>query len=275
MWTGNENSKPIWNKFIIRKDIIETMQVVLNFCRTVYNILTFTILVGTRYPLNQQSSHGCHTRSRNSLPLYSRVPYAEQELLTLVVNHRVHVAWSLVFCVFLCRLIFVIFSFGHCIVCPSIYDFRLLLWYLQTFLVFIHTVLIEYYGTGGITLDALFNLFRFDVISTEFQWYWISMISSLNRSVEPLGIVKADYSMSWCFSILIFIVSCVGIKVYKWWWIYCVKGGSISNILLDFPYGMTRQKQNTNFDRQQNDKNQSILILDLEITAVYWDNMSR
>ena len=34
--TGNENSKPIWNKFIIRKDIIETSQVVLKFCRTVY-----------------------------------------------------------------------------------------------------------------------------------------------------------------------------------------------------------------------------------------------
>jgi hypothetical protein len=36
VFTGNENSKPIWNKFIIRKDIIETSQVVLNFCRTVY-----------------------------------------------------------------------------------------------------------------------------------------------------------------------------------------------------------------------------------------------
>jgi len=35
--TGNENSKPIWNKIIIRKDIIETSQVVLNFCRTVVN----------------------------------------------------------------------------------------------------------------------------------------------------------------------------------------------------------------------------------------------
>ena len=139
--------------------------------------MTFTILLGTI--LNKQSSHGCHTRSRNCLPLYSRVPYAEQELLTLVVNHRVHVAWSLIFCVFLCRSIFVIFSFGHCIVCPSIYGFRLLLWYLQTFLVFIHTVLIEYYGTGCITLDALFNLFRFDVISTEFQWYrpWIAQWS--------------------------------------------------------------------------------------------------
>ena len=36
MCTGNENSKPIWNKFIIRKDSIETSQVVLHFCRTVY-----------------------------------------------------------------------------------------------------------------------------------------------------------------------------------------------------------------------------------------------
>ena len=36
MCTGNENSKPIWNKFIIRKYIIEKSQVVLNFCRTVY-----------------------------------------------------------------------------------------------------------------------------------------------------------------------------------------------------------------------------------------------
>ena len=38
MCTGNENSEPIWNKFIIRKDIIETSQVVLDFCRIVYII---------------------------------------------------------------------------------------------------------------------------------------------------------------------------------------------------------------------------------------------
>jgi hypothetical protein len=35
----NHNSKPIRNKFIIRKDIIETSQVVLNFCQTVYTLL--------------------------------------------------------------------------------------------------------------------------------------------------------------------------------------------------------------------------------------------
>ena len=43
--TGNENSKPIWNKFIIKKDIIETNQVVLNFCRTVYNLALRQVIV--------------------------------------------------------------------------------------------------------------------------------------------------------------------------------------------------------------------------------------
>ena len=43
--TGNEKSKPIWNKFIIRKDIIETSQVVLNFCRT----WTISVLVSVGY----------------------------------------------------------------------------------------------------------------------------------------------------------------------------------------------------------------------------------
>ena len=35
--SDKENSKSIWNKFIIRKDIIETSQVVLNFGLSVYN----------------------------------------------------------------------------------------------------------------------------------------------------------------------------------------------------------------------------------------------
>ena len=49
----------------------------------------------------------------------------------------VHVAWSLSFYVVFCRSLFVVlslFSFGHCVVCPSIYSFWLPLWYLQTFL---------------------------------------------------------------------------------------------------------------------------------------------
>ena len=39
--------------------------------------------------------------------------------------------WSLVFCVVFCTSLFVLFPFflfGHCIVCPSIYDFWLPLW---------------------------------------------------------------------------------------------------------------------------------------------------
>jgi len=60
---------------------------------------------------------------------------------------RVHpcfsgVAKSLVFCVVFCRsLSFRHYSFGHCIVCPSIYDFWLPLSYLQTcFVCFVFNV---------------------------------------------------------------------------------------------------------------------------------------
>jgi hypothetical protein len=79
-----------------------------------------------------------------------RVPHVLQELLThkfTPVVSEVHVGQSLVFCVVYCRLSFVLLSsffwplcclfffdlrlliipFDHCIVCPSIYDFWLLL----------------------------------------------------------------------------------------------------------------------------------------------------
>ena len=48
----------------------------------------------------------------------------------------VYVAQSAVFCVVFCRSLFFFcpFSFGHCIICLSIYGFWLLLWYFQTFL---------------------------------------------------------------------------------------------------------------------------------------------
>ena len=49
---------------------------------------------------------------------------------TLAFN-GVHVARCLVFCVMFCRPLFVL---GHCFVCPSIYEFRLPLSYLQTLL---------------------------------------------------------------------------------------------------------------------------------------------
>jgi hypothetical protein len=71
------------------------------------------------------------------------VPLVEQELLTLPehlssppVFSGVHVTWSLVLYVcFIDRcLSFCPFSFGHCVVCPAIYEFWLPLWYLQTLL---------------------------------------------------------------------------------------------------------------------------------------------
>jgi hypothetical protein len=68
-----------------------------------------------------------------------RVQLVEQELLTLPelpssphVFSGVRVSRSLVFCVMFCRSLFVLLSFVYCVVCPSIYGFRLPRWYLQT-----------------------------------------------------------------------------------------------------------------------------------------------
>jgi hypothetical protein len=73
--------------------------------------------------------------------LTRRVPLVEQELLTLPehlssprIFSGVRVTLSLVLCVMFGRSLFVLlsFSFGHCVVCPSIYGFWLSLRYLQT-----------------------------------------------------------------------------------------------------------------------------------------------
>ena len=67
------------------------------------------------------------------------MPLVEQELLILLdplssplIFSGVRVTQSLVFCVMLvdCCLSFCLFSFGHCVVCSSIYRFWLPLWYL-------------------------------------------------------------------------------------------------------------------------------------------------
>ena len=73
-----------------------------------------------------------------------RVSLVEQKLLTLpehmgslLVFSGVRVTRSLDLCVMFCRSLFVLFllfSFGHCAVCPSIYGFWLSLWYPQTLL---------------------------------------------------------------------------------------------------------------------------------------------
>jgi hypothetical protein len=73
-----------------------------------------------------------------------QVPHVEQELLTVLeqlglppIFRGVRIVLSLLFCVVFCRsycLSFCPFWFGHCIVCPSIYDFWLPIRYDQTFL---------------------------------------------------------------------------------------------------------------------------------------------
>jgi hypothetical protein len=81
------------------------------------------------------------TYDRFVTTLTRRVPLVEQELFILLEHMRsppvfsgVRVTRSLVLCVWfvdrclsLCPL-----SFGHCVVCPSIYRFWLPIWYIQT-----------------------------------------------------------------------------------------------------------------------------------------------
>ena len=100
-----------------------------------------------------------------------RVQLVEQDIFSLPEHLRLHevfswvrVARSLVFCVMLCRSLFVLLSFcfvGHCVVCPSlIYGFWLYLWYLQIllkkpffffffFTYYVSTTLIEYMCDDG------------------------------------------------------------------------------------------------------------------------------
>ena len=75
-----------------------------------------------------------------------RLPLVEQEQLTLPENLSSlpafsgdRVTWTLVLCVcFVDRcLSFCPFSFSHCVVCSSIYEFSLPLWYLQTLHIYV------------------------------------------------------------------------------------------------------------------------------------------
>jgi hypothetical protein len=75
--------------------------------------------------------------------LTRRVLIVEQEMITLPehlssppVFGGVRITRSLVLCLYFVDrfLCFCSFSFGHCVLCPSIYGFWLLLWYLQNLL---------------------------------------------------------------------------------------------------------------------------------------------
>ena len=95
------------------------------------------------------------TVTRRITRVARRVSHVEQELLTRPVHMSsspvfsgVRVVQSLVFWVMFCRLLFVLFSFVHCVVFPSsINDFWLPLWCLQTFLFFSLSVEVWYHKT--------------------------------------------------------------------------------------------------------------------------------
>jgi hypothetical protein len=83
---------------------------------------------------------GFVTRLTRRMPLVEReLPTLPEHLSSCPVFSGVRVARSLVLCVcFVDRcLSFCIFSFGHCVVCHSIFWFWLPLWYLQTLLIIV------------------------------------------------------------------------------------------------------------------------------------------
>ena len=77
-----------------------------------------------------------HEKKINTVGVTSRTGYC-LPFQSTYVHPRVRVTRSLVLCVcFVDRcLSFCPFSFGHCVVCSSIYGFWLLLWYLQILLI--------------------------------------------------------------------------------------------------------------------------------------------
>ena len=73
------------------------------------------------------------------LPVPWQMPLIEQELLSTCVHpafNRVRVVQSFIFFIVFYRSVFNMcpIPFGHCIVCPSIYNVWFSIWHLQTFL---------------------------------------------------------------------------------------------------------------------------------------------
>jgi hypothetical protein len=135
------------------------------------------------------------------------VPLAEQELLTLLVHvssppvfSGVRVTRPLVLYVcFVDRcLSFGTFSFGHCVVCSSIYGFWLPLWYLQTLLVYIlwyHTF-IQKKMTYGPFMGYWLN---FDIV--------LEMATCIKYNSSPMVIAR-----SWPSIYVILILHIMGLK---------------------------------------------------------------
>ena len=100
---------------------------------------------------------------------------------TRLVFSGVHVARSLVLCVcFVDRcLSFCSFSFGHCVVCSSIYGFWLPLWYLQT--LHIHFIFIPQPDAMWSYFDQIISKICAKVVGYIYIYVW-----KLNQTVLEL-----------------------------------------------------------------------------------------
>jgi hypothetical protein len=121
------------------------------------------------------------------------MPLVEQELLTLAKNLStpsvftgVRVTRSLVLCVcFLDRCLSSWpFSFGHCVVCLSIYGFWLPLWYLQTLLkrtFVVITISNHPYTNSNWQYTEIFNITAFEnCLFNLYRRYWNEFMLTLS-----------------------------------------------------------------------------------------------
>jgi hypothetical protein len=112
------------------------------------------------------------------------------------------------------------FSFDHCAVCPfSIYDFRLLFWYLQTFLLTI-VFSVRFLFTTSDYYFGIFKLFFWPLCCLSFFYLRlpITILVSSNFSFGHCGVCpfsSTDYHYSFgIFTLFLHVIA----FIYIFWW---------------------------------------------------------
>jgi hypothetical protein len=65
--------------------------------------------------------------------IYQELPTLPEQMSSPLIFSGVRFTRSLAM---FCRSLFVLLTFGHCVVCPSIYEFELLFWYLVSGIIY-------------------------------------------------------------------------------------------------------------------------------------------
>jgi hypothetical protein len=126
-----------------------------NVCRNIIPVISSFMICHRACKKNNTTGATCGAETAYTFGAFEFTP----------VFSGVRVARSLVFCVMFYRSLFApfcAFSFGHCVVCPSIYDFWLPIWYLQTFLItcriFLSSHSKHHYDAGFINIWIMYYI---------------------------------------------------------------------------------------------------------------------